>query len=721
MAKKSKSKLKKDILSIFKKNPNKFFNYKQIAKMVGANTRTGKRSVIQILEELHRTGYLIEVKPGKYHLHPTSRKVTGILDMSEKGFPVVHVDNSADYVYIPINKLNHALHNDRVEVIINARNKKRDIPQGEIVRVIERTKQLFVGTVIKSQHYAFLTTNYRSMPYDIFIPVKKLNGANDGDKALVRIIEWPDYAKNPVGEVVDILGPSGSADAEMHSILAEFDLPYSFPPEVEQEAEKIPEQIPQEEIKKRLDYRNVLTFTIDPADAKDFDDALSFKKIKDDLYEIGVHIADVTYYVKPGSRIDKEAYKRATSVYLVDRVVPMLPERLSNNLCSLNPHTDKLTFSVIFKMNSDAKVLSYKIAKTVINSDRRFNYDEVQQIIETGKGDYAEAILTINDLAQKLRAKRFRNGAIAFESGEMKFKLDHLGKPTEVYFKKMKEANQLIEEFMLLANRKVAEKIGKIPKNKRQEIKPKTFVYRVHDLPDAEKLKNFAAFVKKFGFEVATKTPKSFAYSLNELFEKIKDNPVALVIANIGIRAMAKAEYSVDNIGHFGLAFKYYTHFTSPIRRYPDVMVHRLLYRYLYENKESANHDTYAKKCKHSTDMEIKAQKAEWASIKFKAVEFMKDKIGQEFEGIIAGLNDWGMFVQLLDTSIEGTVMIRDIEDDFYIFDEENYALIGEYTGNQFQIGDKVLVKVARADLIKRQLDFVLVKKLANNTEIIKF
>ena len=715
MAKLNKSKLKKEILSVFKHNPKKYFNYKQIAKLVGANTRTRKRMVIDILDDLHRQGYILEVKPGKYQLHPQSKKVIGILDMSEKGFPVVHVLDSSDFVYIPINKLNHALHGDKVEVAITARSRKRDVPQGEITKVIERSKQLFVGTIIKSEHYAFLTTNYKSMPYDIFIPKKKLNGANDGDKALVRIIEWPEYAKNPVGEVVEILGPSGNADAEMHAILAEFDLPYAFPPEVEQEAAKIPAQIPDSEIKKRLDYRDVLTFTIDPADAKDFDDALSFKKISDDVYEIGVHIADVTYYVKEGTLLDKEAYKRATSVYLVDRVVPMLPERLSNELCSLNPHTDKLTFSVIFKMNRDARVLSYKIEKTIIKSDRRFNYDEVQKIIETGKGDHAEAILTLNDLAQKLRAKRFRNGAIAFESGEMKFRLDPLGKPTEVYFKKMKEANQLIEEFMLLANRKVAEKIGKVPEGQ----KPKTFVYRVHDLPDQEKLKNFARFVKKFGFDISTKSPKAFAYSLNELFKKIKDNPVALIIANIGIRAMAKAEYSIDNIGHFGLAFKYYTHFTSPIRRYPDIMVHRLLYRYLFEKKDSANAGKYDKRCKHATEMEIMAQRAEWASIKFKAIEYMKDKIGQEFEGIIAGLNEWGIFVQLVENSIEGTILIRDIEDDFYIYDEENYTLIGEYTGNKFEIGDKILVRVARADLIKRQLDFVLVKKIANNTEIL--
>ena len=715
MAKKIKSKLYKDILSIFKKNPNKEFNYKQIAKLLGTKSKFKKETIIKTLNELHNSGYILELKRGKYKFISKNKKVVGILDMSEKGFPVVHITDTNDFVYIPLNKLNHSLHGDKVEVRIYARSSKNNIPKGEITKVIERTKQLFVGTVIKSEHYAFLITNYRSMPYDIFIPVKNLNGARQGDKVMVKIVEWPEYAKSPIGEVAEILGPSGDAKAEMHAILAEFDLPYSFPKNVEKEAQKIVKQIPKNEIKNRVDFRNVLTFTIDPKDAKDFDDALSFKKNSDDTFEIGVHIADVSYYVKENSIIDKEAYKRGTSVYLVDRVVPMLPEKLSNDVCSLNPHTDKLTFSVIFKINSQARILSYKIAKTIINSNRRFNYDEVQKIIETGKGEYAEVILTLNLIAQKLRGKRFKNGAIAFESGEINFILDPLGKATEINFKRMKEANQLIEEFMLLANRKVAEKIGKVAK----EQKPKTFVYRVHDLPDLEKIQNFARFAKKFGFEIDTKSPKTFAYSINKLFSKITNNPVALVIANVGIRAMAKAEYSIDNIGHYGLAFRYYTHFTSPIRRYPDLMVHRLLDRYLYQKKDSANAEKYKKYCKHSTEMEIKAQKAEWASIKYKAIEYMKEHVGEKFEGIIAGLNEWGMFVQLIENNIEGTVLIRDIEDDLYSYDEDNFALIGEYTGKKLEIGDKVLIQVARADLIKRQLDFVLIKKLAKNTEII--
>ncbi len=709
MAKKlTKSKLRKEILKVFKQNPKKSFNYKQIAKLVGANTRTRRRMVIEILDELHKQRELIEIKPGKYQLHPISKHVIGILDMSQKDFPIVREINTNEEIYIPLHKLNHALHNDKVEVVIYAKSKRKNLLQGEIVRVIERTSQLFVGTVVKSEHFAFLTTNYKSMPYDIFIPKKNLHGAKDGDRALARITEWPSYAKNPIGEIVEVLGRAGEHEAEMHAILAEFDLPHKFPEKVIAEAKKIPSKITKEEIAKRRDFRNVLTFTIDPADAKDFDDALSFRKIRDGIYEVGIHIADVTHYVKPGSLLDKEAERRGTSVYLVDRVVPMLPERLSNDLCSLNPHTDKLTFSVVVRMDDNARVLKTWIGKTIINSDRRFNYDEVQKIIETGEGDHAEAILTLHKLAQKLRQRRFRNGAIAFESGEMKFKLDPAGKPTEVYFKVMKASNQLIEEFMLLANRKVAEKIGKV----KQGQKPKTFVYRVHDKPDIEKLKNFARFVEQFGFKISLKSPKSFAYSINSLFEKVKDDPVALVIAQLGIRAMAKAVYSTNNIGHYGLAFDYYTHFTSPIRRYPDMMVHRLLERYLIEHKPSANKEFYEKRCKHASEMEQKAQQAEWASIKYKAIEFMQDKIGQEFEGIVAGINEWGMFVQLIENNIEGTVLIRDIEDDFYIFDEDNYCLIGEYTGKRYQVGDRVLVRVARTDLIKRQLDFELIKKL---------
>ncbi len=706
-----KKRIRKEVLKVFKNNPNKFYNYKQIAKIIGANTRTRKRLVIQILNDLENHKQIIQIRPGKYQLHPQTKHLIGHLDLSHKNLPVVIVENTNEEIYIPPSKLDHALHNDLVEVVVYARSKKYNLLQGEIVRVIERTKQLFVGTVVKSEHFAFLTTTYKSMPYDIFIPIDKLKGAKNGDKAIAKIIDWPDYAKNPVGEIVDILGKAGDHNAEMNAILVEFDLPYKFPESVLKEAEKIPAKITEEEIAKRKDFRHITTFTIDPADAKDFDDALSFRKIKDGVYEVGVHIADVTHYVKPGSVLDKEAYKRGTSVYLVDRVVPMLPEKLSNDLCSLNPHTDKLTFSVVFKLDDNAKVLNYWIGKTIINSDRRFNYDEVQKIIETGQGDFAQEILTLNKLAQKLRQRRFNNGAIAFESGEMKFKLSPEGKPTEVYFKTMKQANQLIEEFMLLANKKVAEKIGKVPKDK----EPKTFVYRVHDAPDFEKLKNFAKFVEQFGFHISLKSPKSFAYSLNQLFEQVKDNPIALIIAQLGIRSMAKAQYSINNIGHFGLAFKYYTHFTSPIRRYPDMMVHRLLERYLIQHKPSASKKEYDEKCKHASKMEQVAQQAEWASIKYKAIEFMSDKIGQEFNGIISGLTEWGMFIQLLDNNIEGTVMIRDLEDDFYVYDEDNYCLVGEYTGKKYQIGDIVKIKVARTDFIKRQLDFELIEKVESN------
>ena len=710
MAKVNKKQLKNDILELFKKNPNKPLNYKQVANMLGFDAKSKRRIVIQQLDQLRKQGILEEVKKGKYKIRVPHKKVIGYLDLSMRDFPIVKSDDLKEEIYIPVSKLNHALHRDKVEVIISARPRKKGFLQGEITKVIERNKRTFVGTVVLSKHYAFLSTNYKCMPYDIFIPAKNLNGAKNGDKALVRVVEWPEYAKNPVGEIVEVIGKAGKHETEMHAILAEFDLPYKFPERVLKAAEDIPSKITPEDIKARRDMRNVLTFTIDPADAKDFDDALSFRKIKDNVYEIGVHIADVTHYVKPGTILDKEAEERGTSVYLVDRVVPMLPERLSNELCSLNPHTDKLTFSVIFTMDENGKIRKKWIGKTIINSDRRFNYDEVQQIIETGKGDHADAILFLDKIAKQLRAKRFKNGAISFERGEMKFKLDKNGKPIEVYYKTMKDANHLVEEFMLLANRTVAERIGKVPQDK----KPKTFVYRVHDEPDMEKLRNFAQFIKKFGYSINLKTPKTIALSLNKLFEEVKDKPVAEVIATLGIRSMAKAKYSTDNIGHYGLGFAYYTHFTSPIRRYPDMMVHRLLERYLIEHKPSVNKDQYEKKCKHASEMEQTAQQAEWASIKYKAVEFMKDKMGEEFIGIISGLNEWGIFVQLVENNIEGTVLIRDIEEDFYVYDEANYCLIGEYSGNKFQVGDKIKVKVARADLEKRQLDFILVEKITD-------
>ncbi len=703
MAKHSK-KLHKQILNIFKENPQKQYNYKQISKILNITTQAQKRAVSRSLQQFAREGKLQEVKKGKYQLRFIKKKTTGILDMSQRRNAVVYSEELNADIHINVNNLNHAIHNDLVEVSIFAKSKK-NILEGEITKIIKRSETNFVGTIIKSDNFAFITVDNRLFPFDIFVPLKKLKGAKHGDKVIAKIVDWPEYAKNPIGEIIDVLGQAGNHNVEMHAILAEFGLPYKFPEKVENEAKKIPTKITAEEIKKRKDFRNTFTITIDPADAKDFDDAISLKILPGNKYQIGIHIADVTHYVKPGTIIDSEAYKRATSVYLVDRVVPMLPEALSNNICSLNPHTDKLTFSVVVTFDENANIKKTWIGRTIINSDRRFDYEEVQKIIETGEGEYSEEIKILNDIAQKLRKKRFEKGAISFDRGELRFKIDKDGKPLEVYYKKAKASNQLIEEFMLVANKKVAERIGK----PRQNYEPKTFVYRVHDVPDFEKLRQFKDFIAKFGYEINLKNNKTIADSFNNLFEQLRDKPEADVIANFAIRSMARAVYTTDNIGHYGLGFKYYTHFTSPIRRYPDMMVHRLLQKYL-DGAPSANKSKYEEKCKHSSEMEQLAMNAERTSIKYKAVEFMKERIGQTFDGYISGLTEWGIYVEVQPYKIEGMILIRDIEDDFFYFDEETYSLIAHYSNKRYQIGDKIRIKVIRADLIKRQLDFALVQ-----------
>jgi len=699
----NKKNLKKEILSVFYDNPQRTYNYKQLAQALSLKDPELIRLINVVLDELAESEKVDQVQRGKYKVRNRGGYITGRVELQPQGFAFIDSEEADEPVLVSQDNLNHAMGGDLVKVSLYARRKRHQL-EGEVEEILERAKSNFVGVIERSRNFAFMIP-VGKVGFDMFIPLEKLNGAQNGQKVVGRITEWPSKAKNPFGEVIEILGNAGENETEMHAILAEFELPLRFPEKVLKAAEKIPLDIPADEIEKRRDMRDVITFTIDPEDAKDFDDALSLRKLDDGLWEVGVHIADVSYYVDPGSILDEEAYERATSVYLVDRVVPMLPEKLSNGVCSLRPNEDKLCFSAIFKMNDDAKVLEQWFGRTVILSNRRFTYDEAQQIIETGEGDYREEVLKMNELAQTMREKRFRQGSISFERVEVKFKIDEAGKPLSVYFKEAKESNMLVEEFMLLANRKVAEFVGKVS-GKQQA---KTFVYRVHDKPDPEKLENFNHFIKKFGYDILTTSPKVISKSLNSLMERIKGKNEQNVIENLAIRSMAKAEYSTRNIGHYGLGFEFYTHFTSPIRRYPDVMVHRLLDRYL-DGGRSANAQKFEEYCKHSTDMEIRAATAERTSIKYKQVEFMKDKIGDIFQGVISGVTDWGIYVELDDNKCEGMVSIRDLDDDFYIFDEKNYCLTGRHSRRTYQLGESVKVEIVKANLERKQLDFKLVE-----------
>ncbi len=697
-----KAELLQQIINIFNDHPERNYTYRQVARLLGINNNSQSLFVRDLIFDLLDEDYLVEITRGKYKLNSRGGYVTGIID--RQGFKTFMIpDDGGEAIFIPERKTNQALINDTVKVFLYARRKGQS-PEGEVVDIIKRARDTFVGTLELSDHYAFLISENRNMPYDIFIPRDKVKNAKNGQIVVVKLMKWESGRKNPVGEVIDILGNKGDNDTEMHAILVEYGLPYKYPKKVEAAANKLKPNITPEEIFKRLDMREVNTFTIDPHDAKDFDDALSVRKLKSGSWEIGVHIADVTHYVKPGSIIDKEAKKRGTSVYLVDRTVPMLPERLSNEICSLRPHEDKLCYSILFHMNNDAQVLNYKIVKTVIRSKRRFNYEEAQKIIETQKGDFKNELLTLNNLAKKLRRKRFDKGAINFERIEVGFEIDDKGKPLSVIFREQKDANNLIEEFMLLANKTVAKHIGRPGKG----IKIKTFVYRVHDVPDANKLENFSQFIQKFGYKLRTTGRLStISSSINNLLGEVQGKKEQNLVETLAIRSMAKAQYTTKNIGHYGLAFDFYSHFTSPIRRYPDILVHRLLDRYLAGGK-SVNAEHYEELCKHSSDMEQLASNAERSSIKYKQVEFMSDHIGEKFDGVISGVTEWGIYVELVENKCEGLVPIRDLDDDYYTFDERNHCLVGRRFNKKYQLGNDISIRVAKADLNKKQLDFVL-------------
>ena len=700
----NKKQLTELLMALFQQHPTDELPQKYIFDSLRLTTHPLKMLCMEILYDFIEDDFIKESSKHRYKLNNRGIEMTGTFHRKKNGNNTFLPDDGGEPILIAERNSAHAMDGDKVKVFFFPKRKHRMI-EAEVVEILERSNDTFVGTLSINKSYAFLLTESRRLANDIFIPKDKLKGGKNGDKAVVKVIEWPAEFKNPIGEVIDVLGPSGDNNAEMHAILAEFGLPYVYPKKVVAAAEKISTEISAEEIAKREDFRNVLTFTCDPADAKDFDDALSIRKTENGLWEVGVHIADVTHYVEEGGIIDKEALNRATSVYLVDRTIPMLPEKLCNNLCSLRPDEDKLAYSVIFELDEDAYVRNSRIVHTIIRSNRRFCYEEVQAIIENQQGEFVDEILVLDKMAKKLRERRFKNGAVNFDRIEVKFNIDENGKPLSVYFKESKDANKLIEEFMLLANRTVAEKIGKVGKDK----KAKTFVYRVHDLPDPEKLDNLSQFISRFGYKLRTSGSKNdITKSLNKLLNDVRGKKEENLIETISVRAMMKAYYSTNNIGHYGLAFEYYTHFTSPIRRYPDMMVHRLLTRYLEEEGRSANLKKYEGMCEQSSKMEEVAAQAERASIKYKQVEFMSDKIGQVFEGVISGISDWGIYVELNETKCEGLVPMRDLDDDYYEFDEKNYCLRGRRDHHVYQLGDALKVKIARADLEKKQLDFEL-------------
>ncbi len=683
---------------------NKTFNYKQVSHAIGASTPKQQRAVALTLAEMAFDGELIETTPGKYKSPMQTSFATGTFIRRSNGKNSVIIDNEDEAFFVAERNSMHALNGDKVKVSIAAHRRGVE-PEAEVVEIIEKKDQVFIGQLKVEKHYGYLLTDSKFLAVDIFIPKAKLKNGKTGDKAVVRITHWTDDCKNPNGEVVDILGRHGENNAEIHAILAEYGLPYKYPEAVERAADKIDAGITPEVIASRLDMRKATTFTIDPRDAKDFDDALSITRLPNGNYEIGVHIADVTHYVKPGSIIDREAENRATSVYLVDRVVPMLPEHLCNGICSLRPNEEKLAFSCIFEMDDNAQVINHKIARTVIESNRRFTYEEAQGIIELGHGEYSQEILTLDRLAKILRKERYENGSVEFDRCEVRFDIDETGHPIGVFFKESKDANKLIEEFMLLANKTVAREIGCVAGKR----KAKAFVYRVHDEPDPEKLTELAKQSRVFGYKIKDSgSAREVNRSINRMLKDLKGKGEENFLSTLAIRSMAKAIYTTVNVGHYGLGFEYYTHFTSPIRRYPDMMVHRLLDKYLNGGR-SVNVDKLEDQCKHSSSMEQLAANAERASIKYKQVEFLADHLGEVYDGVISGVTEWGLYVELDDNKCEGMVPIRDLTDDYYEFDEKNYCIIGRHTNTRYRLGDRITIQVARANLDRKQIDFAIV------------
>ncbi len=693
------------ISDVLEKSNKEALNYKQVSAKLNITDSDAKETILDILKQQAKKGIFAEPERGKFRLKDLKTFIIGKVDMTADGAAFIVPDDEFEKdVFVSARKLHNALHGDKVKVYIYAKKSGRK-NEGEVVEIIQRAKTDFIGVIKISDRFAFVNVDDRKMLHDIFVPLSDLNGAKNGQKVQVSITDWPESAKNPIGKISNILGEQGENNTEMNAILAQYGFPLSFPPEVEKEANAIPEQVSPEEIIGRRDFRDTVTFTIDPADAKDFDDAISFKKLENGNYEIGVHIADVSHYVRPNSALDKEAYGRATSVYLVDRVIPMLPERLSNGVCSLRPNEDKLCFAAVFELDEKANIISQWFGRTVIHSNRRFSYEEAQEVIESKEGDHAEEILKLNELAYILRDKKFKEGAISFESTEVKFKLDDNGKPIGVYVKERKDAHKLIEDYMLLANRKVAEFIAKKGKGKQKY----TFIYRSHDSPNLETLNTFALFAARFGYKINTKSDKEIAKSLNYLMEDVEGKKEQNVLTQLAIRSMAKAVYTTKKTSHYGLAFDHYTHFTSPIRRYPDVMVHRLLAAYLNDEK-SANEEEYEIAASHSSAMEKRAADAERASIKYKQAEYLEDNIGNTYTGIISGVTEWGMYIELMANKCEGMIRLRDLTDDFYVLDEKNYCIVGQRKKKTYQLGDEVQVKVKKVDLSKRQIDFSLIQ-----------